>query len=78
MTDNSFIEQDQYNTNITDFTDTTTTPLAALKPVDRSSYYVPPCMLGTRESVIKEIHHWLEDRQAQNILWLSGSAGTGK
>jgi hypothetical protein len=54
------------------------TVLAALKPVDRSAYYVTPCMRGTRQWIIDQIHNWLNDVQAPNILWLGGGPGAGK
>lgn len=52
--------------------------LASLNPIDRSVYYVPPCMEGTHSWLIEEIHCWLNDDQAQNILWFKGSPGVGK
>jgi NACHT domain len=52
--------------------------LASLHPVERGSYHAPPCMQGTREEIIKEIESWLDDIDAPNILWLSGSPGAGK
>jgi hypothetical protein len=52
--------------------------LAQLRPVDRSDFYVSPCMPGTRRSVVDAIFKWLDDTEAPNILWLSGSPGVGK
>jgi len=52
--------------------------LISLKPVDRSGYYVPPCMEGTRENVLKDIDQWLDDVNAPNVLWLHGCPGVGK
>jgi hypothetical protein len=52
--------------------------LSTLKPVDRSGYYVQPCMEGTRENVLGEIDVWLEDFNAPNTLWIVGSPGSGK
>jgi hypothetical protein len=52
--------------------------LAALKPVNRSGYYVTPCMKGTRQWVFDQIHTWLNSTHAPNILWLGGSPGAGK
>jgi hypothetical protein len=67
------------STTITHHYDTSQeTVLAALKPVDRSAYYVTPCMPGTRQWIIDQIHNWLNDVQAPNILWLSGGPGAGK
>src|SRR3984957_8936451 len=55
------------------------TVLSTLRPVDRSGYDVLPCMQGTRQWLIDRIHHWLNDQLApNNILWLSGSPGSGK
>src|ERR1700722_11824499 len=55
------------------------TVLSTLRPVDRSGYYVLPCMQGTRQWLIDSIHRWLNDQLApNNILWLSGSPGSGK
>jgi hypothetical protein len=34
--------------------------LAILKPAKRSEYYHPRCMERTRESVFKDIYHWLD------------------
>ena len=45
--------------------------LASLNPV--KSPYVQPCMPGTRQWMIDQIEHWLNDHQAPNILFLSGS-----
>lgn len=52
--------------------------LVSLKPVDRSGYYVPPCMEGTRENILKKIDQWLDDVNAPNVLWLNGCPGVGK
>ena len=52
--------------------------LATLKPVDRGGYYVSQCMKGTWEDVFRNIDHWLDDVDAPNVLWLSGSPGAGK
>jgi pantothenate kinase-related protein Tda10 len=35
-------------------------------------------MEGTRQWIIDQIHTWLNDFQAPNILWLGGSPGAGK
>jgi hypothetical protein len=79
------ISGDQYNYNTTNITHAhgassqdTSTLFAALKPVDRSAYYVTPCMQGTRQWIIDQIHNWLNDFQAPNILWLAGGPGAGK
>jgi hypothetical protein len=54
--------------------------LAALYPavVERRGYDVPGCMEGTRKGVFEEIDGWLDDFDAPNILWISGSPGSGK
>jgi hypothetical protein len=52
--------------------------LSALKPVDRSGYYVQPCMEGTRKNILREIDAWVEDFRAPNTLWIKGSPGSGK
>ena len=52
--------------------------LSALKPIDRSGYYVQPCMTGTREKIFGEIGRWLDDIDAPNVLWIVGSPGSGK
>jgi hypothetical protein len=76
------VGRDQYNytTNIIHHHHASSqeTVLAALKPVNRSGYYVTPCMQGTRQWIIDHIHTWLDDSQAPNILWLGGSPGAGK
>jgi hypothetical protein len=77
------IAGDQYSYNITNTThhhgpSSQEAILATLKPVDRSNYYVTPCMEGTRQWIHDQIHIWLNDFQASNILWLGGSPGAGK
>ena len=52
--------------------------LSTLKPVDSGGYYVQPCMEETRENLLVEIDEWLEDFCAPNILWITGSPGSGK
>jgi len=52
--------------------------LVSLKPVERRGYHVPPCMQRTRGEIFKEIESWLDDVDAPNVLWLSGSPGAGK
>jgi hypothetical protein len=52
--------------------------LSTLHPVDRSGYYVHPCMEGTRENILREIDAWLVDVIAPNILWIKGCPGSGK
>jgi hypothetical protein len=54
--------------------------LAALNPavVERRGYDVPGCMEGTRKGVFEEIDVWLNNFGAPNILWISGSPGSGK
>jgi NACHT domain len=54
--------------------------LAALNPavVKRGGYEVLGCMEGTRKGMFKEIDGWLDDFSAPNILWISGSPGSGK
>jgi len=51
---------------------------SALKPVDRSGYYVQPCMKGTWEKIFGEIDAWLDDVDTPNVLWIVGSPGSGK
>jgi hypothetical protein len=45
--------------------------LAVLNPVDRSGYYVPPCIRGTRQWIIDQIRNWLSNPLAHNILRVS-------
>jgi WD40 repeat protein len=47
-----------------------------LKPADRC--YHPCCMDGTRQYIFEEIEQWIADVDGHNILWLSGSPGSGK
>ena len=54
--------------------------LAVLNPaiVERRGYDVPGCMEGTRKGLFGEINGWLDDFGAPNVLWISGSPGSGK
>ena len=70
--------RDQYNTIYTTTATNQETVLGTLKPIDRSGYYVQPCMRGTRQWLVDSIHRWLNDQLAPNILWLSGGPGSGK
>ena len=36
------------------------------------------CMDGTRVNILKQVHDWIADNEAPNILWLKGSPGAGK
>ena len=67
-----------HNTSITYPLGVKESALTALKPVDRSGWYIPPCTARTREWIVEKIHCWLMDEQAPNIFWLSGSPGAGK
>jgi Mrp family chromosome partitioning ATPase len=75
------IGRDQISNSFTvhnTFTEERNLALVALKPVDRSSCYVSPCTPGTRQCVFEQIDSWLQDREAPNVLLLSGSPGVGK
>jgi len=52
--------------------------LSSLNPVDRTGYYLPPCIPGTRRWIFESIQTWLNNPLTPNILWLSGSPGAGK
>ena len=39
---------------------------------------VARCMDGTRVNILKQVHDWVADDEAPNILWLKGSPGAGK
>ena len=36
------------------------------------------CLRGTRGDVLRQINHWLMNKQDQRVFWLNGLAGTGK
>ena len=38
----------------------------------------PKCHPSTRERILQRILNWVESDSPERILWLSGSAGTGK
>ena len=38
----------------------------------------PKCLPFTRERILQRILNWIESDSSERILWLSGSAGTGK
>ncbi|KAJ6456849.1 hypothetical protein C8R45DRAFT_1033624 [Mycena sanguinolenta] len=43
------------------------------------SFPQPKCHPETRTKMLKDLHNWLLDRDAQHkILWLYGPAGAGK
>jgi len=48
-----------------------------LKPAPRHEG-AAPCLPGTRMDVLQQIHLWIADNQAPNILWLKGNPGAGK
>lgn len=39
---------------------------------------VDECLDGTRQDLLFEIDQWVQDIEARNILWLTGSPGVGK
>jgi hypothetical protein len=64
---NNNVARDQHNvTNV--FVNEEKAVLALLKPVVRDGYHVPRCMDGTRESVFREIDHWLNGMSNYLIL----------
>ncbi|KAF5624061.1 wd40 repeat protein [Fusarium sp. NRRL 25303] len=38
----------------------------------------PTCLPNTREELLREIDHWINDPKSKTIFWLNGKAGTGK
>jgi hypothetical protein len=50
--------------------------LHQLKPVRPG--YVPPCLDGTRKTVLAMISDWMNDSNTPNIFWLKGNPGAGK
>jgi hypothetical protein len=70
--------QYQYHIHNTHISGDRQSALTALQPVDRSRYYVPPCLPGTRRWIVEKIHVWLRDDQVPNIIWISESLGAGK
>jgi hypothetical protein len=54
-----------------------------LAPVDSARYdsrhAPPPCLEGTRMSVLSRLHEWARSPSpTSSVFWLSGTAGTGK
>ena len=50
--------------------------LERLKPAPRRAGAT--CLTETRKDILQQIHDWVTDSQARNILWLRGSPGAGK
>lgn len=74
----AFIGVGRDNITYVNYTSDTKAILSTLKPVDRSGYYMQPCMNGTREKIFEEIDTWLDDVDAPNVLWIVGCPGSGK
>ena len=51
--------------------------LDRLKPAPRREG-ATGCLSGTRKDVLQQVHDWIADNHAPNILWLRGSPGAGK
>jgi len=55
--------------------------LEKLEPVRNAGYQTghhDKCLLGTRESILRDLVLWAKNPQGQNVFWLNGLAGTGK
>ncbi|KZP17692.1 hypothetical protein FIBSPDRAFT_830254 [Athelia psychrophila] len=53
--------------------------LKALEPANMDTAIRAPCLVGTREDLLKEIIDWLiTPSEGHNVLWLHGAAGLGK
>jgi hypothetical protein len=59
--DNTCITYENRSSDVTEL-------LAKLGSVDRSKYYVPPCVDGTREYIFGEVDRWLDNVDEQNVL----------
>jgi hypothetical protein len=53
-------------------------PYARGAAFDDRDQQANPCTEGTRITLLKTIHDWADDGDAETIFWLSGMAGTGK
>ena len=51
--------------------------LERLKPAPRREG-AAGCLSGTRRDILEQVHDWIADSQAPNILWLKGGPGAGK
>ncbi|CEI41901.1 unnamed protein product [Fusarium venenatum] len=60
------------------------TTLSQLPAADGASFdsraeeHNPTCLPDTREELLGEIDHWINDPKSKTIFWLNGKAGTGK
>ncbi|KAF5264886.1 hypothetical protein FOXYS1_4317 [Fusarium oxysporum] len=60
------------------------TTLSQLPAADGASFdsraeeHNPTCLPDTREELLREIDHWINDPKSKTIFWLNGKAGTGK
>ena len=54
-----------------------TSILDRLKPAPRREG-AARCLSGTRKDILQQVHDWIAENQAPNILWLKGSPGAGK
>ncbi|PNP59236.1 hypothetical protein FNYG_14987 [Fusarium nygamai] len=60
------------------------TTLSQLPAADGASFdsraeeHNPICLPDTREELLREIDHWINDPKSKTIFWLNGKAGTGK
>ncbi|KAL9566564.1 hypothetical protein ACKAV7_009479 [Fusarium commune] len=60
------------------------TTLSQLPAADGASFdshaeeHNPTCLPNTREELLREIDHWINDPNSKIMFWLNGKAGTGK
>ncbi|KAG7416015.1 Vegetative incompatibility protein HET-E-1 [Fusarium oxysporum f. sp. rapae] len=73
------IDQTVILKNVDDRTTLSQLPIAHDASFDsRAEQHNPTCLPNTRQELLDNIDHWIDDPNSKTVYWLNGMAGTGK
>ncbi|KAF9768075.1 hypothetical protein IL306_014673, partial [Fusarium sp. DS 682] len=73
------IDQTVILQNVDDRTTLSQLPIAHGASFDsRAEQHNPTCLPNTRQELLDNIDHWIDDPHSKTVYWLNGMAGTGK
>ncbi|KAJ0125939.1 Uncharacterized protein HZ326_30955 [Fusarium oxysporum f. sp. albedinis] len=65
--------------NVDDRTTLNQLPIAYGASFDsKAEEHNPTCLPNTRQELLDDINHWIDDPNSKTVYWLNGMAGTGK
>ncbi|KAI3573868.1 hypothetical protein IWW34DRAFT_823586 [Fusarium oxysporum f. sp. albedinis] len=73
------IDQTVILQNVDDRTTLNQLPIAYGASFDsKAEEHNPTCLPNTRQELLDDINHWIDDPNSKTVYWLNGMAGTGK